>query len=210
MQQTAELLAVNKGDFGLAVAIEGNTVVVGAPTAISQTGLIYVYLRPSGGWVDTYPAAVLTASDNTYGSNFGGALSINNNTIVSGNFLGGTSRTGEAYIFVKPQLGWSDMTETARFSPPNGAQGFGLSVSICRNVAIISAPFTNAEQGIVYVFVRPKSGWKTTGTPAAYFQASDGQVGDVFGGAVSLSGTTALIGAYEHNVARGAAYVFGP
>ncbi len=208
MQQTAELLATNKGDFGLAVAISGNTVVVGAPTAFSQTGAVYVYVKPSTGWTDVEPTATLTASDSSAGSNFGGSLSISGNTILSGAFIA-NNLIGEAYIFVESSTGWKNMTETARLEAPTGAEDFGMSVALGGNTALISAPYSLSSQGVAYIFNKPKNGWVTTSKYNFELKSSDGAPEDLFGASVSLSGQTALIGAFQHNSIRGAAYVFG-
>ena len=206
MQQTAELLATEKGDFGLAVAASGPTVAVGAPTARSQSGLIYLYVKPIGGWKDVGPTAVLTTSDGG-GGNFGGALAMTGQTIISGAAFGGDARTGEGYIYVKPADGWTDMTETAKLNAPSGAQLFGNSVSIFGNTALVGAAFT-APGGAAYVFVRPKTGWVTTSTPKATLRSLDNGGGDLFGVSVSM-GQVAVIGASQHNSLRGAAYVYG-
>jgi hypothetical protein len=208
MQETAELLAANKGDFGLAVAVYSNTVVVGAPTAFDQSGAIYVYTRPANGWRDVEPIATLTASDDTYGANFGGALSLYRNTLLVGAFLANVT-AGEAYVYVRPHGGWVDMKETARLLPPAGSGYFGISVSLSGRVALVGASYLFL-QGSAYVFVQPKSGWRTTSHFRAKLQASDGEVDDLFGSSVSNDGAVQLVGAFQQNVSRGAAYVFGP
>ena len=207
MQQTGELLATVKGDFGLAVGVSGNTIVVGAPTALSQDGVVYVYTKPSGGWRNVHPTAMLTTAVNYPGGNFGGSLSISGSTVIVGAFLANGQRTGEVYIFVKPQSGWTNMTETADLNPPSGAQYFGLSVSISGNAAVVGAP-TSLQSGAAYVFLKPKSGWTTTSHANAQLQALDGASGDYFGNAVSVSGSAVLAGAFQHNLLYGAAYIF--
>jgi len=209
MQQTGELQASDKGDFGLAVAISGNTIVVGAPTAISQEGVVYVYTKPADGWTDVQPVAMLTSKSAFTLANFGGAVSISGNTVVVGAFLAGNLRTGMAYIFVRPQNGWANMTQTAQLFAPIGVQDFGLSVSISGNEIIVGAPFS-AQSGIACVYMRPANGWVTTSRANARLKASDGTNADVFGASVSVSSGTVLVGAFQHNELRGAAYVFGP
>jgi hypothetical protein len=207
MQQTAELNAINKGDFGLAVAIRGTTIVVGSPTASSQqTGVVYVYVKPKGGWKDTDPIATLTASNSTAGGNFGGSISIYAKTIVIGAYLAGN---GAAYIFEKPESGWMDMTENAQLNAPDGAQDFAGAVSISGNTVLVGAPLSFSQQGTVYIFVKPKEGWVTTSNFRVQLEASDGAPGDLFGALVSAAGATAVVGAFGHNSYRGAAYIFG-
>jgi hypothetical protein len=210
MQQTGEFLADEKGDFGLAVAISGNTVLVGAPTAFGESGVVYVYKKPKGGWTDVEPIATLTPSDGygEDGSNFGGAVSISGKTALVGASFAGEQRTGESYVYVKPKSGWKSMTETAQLDAPSDASSFGSSVSIIGDTALIGAPYS-LEQGAAYVFDKPDSGWVTTSTPTAELEASDEGHEDLFGASVSLSKSYTLVGSFQHNELRGAAYIFG-
>src|SRR5262249_16948820 len=72
LTQTAKLTASDgvAGDsFGTAVAIHGDTIVVGAPDQGlhgppgKNLGTIYVFVRPAGGWTDMTETAKLTTSD---------------------------------------------------------------------------------------------------------------------------------------------------
>jgi len=69
----------------------------------------------------------------------------------------------------------------------------------------------NAGQGAVYVFVKPRRGWRSE-TEAAKLTASDGAAGDALGWSVAVSGKTVVAGApfasVNGNSGRGAAYVF--
>ena len=59
--QTAELTASDAAAdsyFGSSVTVSGNTVVVGAPS--DYAGAAYVFIEPTGGWVDTIQTAELT------------------------------------------------------------------------------------------------------------------------------------------------------
>jgi len=209
MQQTGELLASDKGDFGLAVAISGNTIVVGSPTAISQEGVANLYTKPVGGWKDVEPVGTLTSNPVFAGANFGQAVSIAGDTVVVGAFLAGNLRTGMAYIFVEPHNGWGDMTQTAQLFAPAGVQFFGSSVSIGGTTIVVGSPYS-VQTGIACVYVKPANGWVTTSRANALLKASDGANEDLFGASVSVSNGMVLVGAFQHNELRGAAYVFGP
>jgi MYXO-CTERM domain-containing protein len=84
---------------------------------------------------------------------------------------------------------------------------FGHSVSVSGNTLLVGAfnkpEGGHAAQGAAYVYVRSGSSWTQQGP--ALTEAS-GAINDYFGGAVALSGDTALIGAYEKS--DGGAYVF--
>jgi len=208
MQQTGELLATDKGDFGLAVGVSENTIVVGAPTALSQNGVVYVYRKPSEGWTNVQPTAMLTTAVKYAGGNFGGSLSISGTTVVVGASIQ-NDLAGEAYVFVEPQGGWKNMTETGDLLPPTGANLFGTSVAISRNVAVIGTPgYFSYQSGVAYIYVKPTRGWKTTSHFNSQLYPMDGSNEDLFGSSVSISGLTVLAGAPQLNSEYGAAYIF--
>jgi len=80
----------------------------------------------------------------------------------------------------------------------------GSSVSVSGDTAVIGAPGRNNQQGAAYVFVRTGGVW----TQQQELTASGGAAGDAFGGSVSVSGDTALVGADGEGGSQGAAYVF--
>jgi FG-GAP repeat len=81
--QTAELTAPGSTDLGDAVAIDGNTIVAGAvqPDCLNGAGVLDVFTKPAGGWVNATPAATLTdgATDD-----LGDSVAIAGPTIVAG------------------------------------------------------------------------------------------------------------------------------
>ena len=87
-----------------------------------------------------------------------------------------------------------------------------MAVSLSGATALIGAYShmvgSNAAQGAAYVFASTGGAW----SEQAELTAPDGAATDRFGNAVSLSGTTALVGAFTDQVgsneAQGAAYVF--
>jgi hypothetical protein len=213
---------INQDWFGVSSAVSGNTVVVGAFDAnIEQTGAAYVYVKPSSGWGNMTQTATLTPSDG--GQGFGTSVSISGDTVIVGaanasnldlrtlDRQSGAPQTqgpGAAYIFVKPASGWTNMTETAKLTASDGADGdaFGYNVSISGNTAAVGALFAHSGAGAAYVFVKPASGWSKM-TQTAELTASDSSTFDNMG-SVAISGNTVVTGAYGHNNFMGAAYVF--
>jgi hypothetical protein len=94
-------------------------------------------------------------------------------------------------------------------SDGSGVDGFGLSVSISGDTALVGATGDDApafNSGSAHVFVRSGSGW----VEQAKLTASDGAEGDGFG-RVSVSGDTAVVGAPNDDAPylnSGSAYVF--
>ena len=227
MTQTAKLAASDGAEgavFGNAVAISGDTVVAGAShdTIAAQMfqGSAYVFVKPEGGWLDMTQTAKLTASDGEAGDWLGMSVAMSGDTVVAGaayDDIGATLEQGSAYVFVKPEGGWLDMTQTAKLKASDGAASnlFAWSVAVEGNTIAASAYFArvgfNDLQGSAYVFVKPEGGWLDM-TQTAKLTASDGAASDAFGNSVSISGDTIVVGVacddIDANTDQGSAYVF--
>ena len=225
--QTAELTSSDgqgNDQFGWSVAVDGDTVVVGAPThAVGSNagqGAAYVFVKPDSGWADAIQTAELSASGGAANDYFGSSVAINGDTIVvgaGGATVNGYPHQGVAYVFVKPAGGWRDMPQAARLAASDGYAGddFGAAVAINGDNIAVGAPYasigSNTEQGAAYVFVKPSDGW-VDGWQTAKLTASDGSANDVLGVSVALEGDTVLAGAsgatIDGNANGGAAYVF--
>jgi probable HAF family extracellular repeat protein len=205
--------------FGLSVDISGDTVVVGAPIATTNSniveGVVYVFVKPAGGWTNMTETAKLSASDEAAGDVFGWSVSISGNTVAAGEPGNANSPgQGAAYVFVEPPSGWTNMTETAKLTASDGAPSdeFGTSVSISDNTVVAGAHYATISgssqfQGAAYVFVEPPSGWANM-TETAKLTASDAAYAGYLGSSASIDGNTMVAGAPGTGAGRGAAYVF--
>jgi hypothetical protein len=219
-RRLAELTASSgqRGDeIGIAVAVCGSTVVVGASELNSSSiGAAYVFVKGANGWTNMTQKAKLTASDAAAGALFGSSVACSGSTIVVGAphaTVGSNAYQGEAYVFVKPAGGWMNMTETARLTSADakGDDFFGYAVAENGNTIVVGTPQASGKvvaQGKAYIFVEPKSGWKTTSKFNAELTASNAQFDNGLGVSVSLSGNTLVAGAAGVNSVQGAAYVF--
>jgi hypothetical protein len=226
MTETAKLTASNTSAssyLGTSVSTDGNTVIAGAPQA-AFVGQAYVYVRPASGWTSMMETARLTSSDGAPSDLFGNAVSLSGNTVLVGS-PGHPSgqQYGAAYVYVEPQSGWANMTETAELTASNSQpfDSFGTAVLLSGGTALIGAPSvsypsSNWPPGSAYIFRKPASGWKSTSSFDAELTSADGFSGDNFGEAVALGGNAAMVGAifvhwdpsFEHP-GPGAVYVFG-
>ncbi len=207
MTETAKL-AASDGEmafnFGTGVGIDGTTVVVGSPRASAQNpgpGSTYVFVQPTGGWVDMTQTAELTASDGIDYDDFGQSVAISGATVIVG-----APELESAYIFVEPVGGWANMTETAELTASDGQSddGFGWSVSVNGDTAVAGSP-NNQVHGAVYVFVEPANGWSNMTETAKLTTPGANQ----FGFAVSIIERAIVVGApFSNPVHQGAAYVF--
>jgi hypothetical protein len=131
LMQVAELTASDgaKNDsFGFSVALNGSVAVVGAQTATRHDGAVYVFENTGGTWAQV---AKLTASDASRNQFLGTSVAISSDggTIVAG-APGNQFQSGAVYIFVKPQGGWVNMTETAKLTIKMRPSGFGATVAV--------------------------------------------------------------------------------
>jgi hypothetical protein len=201
----------SQGGFGGAVAISGDTVIVGGYDSAEGSGAAYVYVNPSGTVTEN---AELTTS--VPGAPFD-SISIDGNTIVAGSPLapiGNQPELGAAYVYVEPPDGWGNMTETAELVANDESTdcGFGNSVSISGSTVAVGAPRADGRRGFAYVFVEPAHGWNGTQGQTAELEPSNGTRTAIFGISVSLSGDTVAVGAPEESVGtnqeQGAVYIF--
>ena len=213
MNQTAKLTAADgaaNDHFGTSVAIDGNTVVVGANWANGHAGVAYMFTKPGSSWTGVAQTAKLTGSDVNGGAWFGTSVSISGNTVAVGAPYAADATSGDpkgaVYVF-------TNAVQAAKFtaSDPWAGEQFGWSVSISGSTIVVGAPQAyvmvgdyNVMQGAAFVFAGM--------TQAAKLTASDGIANDRFGASVSIDGNTVMVGAAkEGNNVPGAAYVFtGP
>ena len=214
-------------NFGWAMAISGNTAVVGAylddVVGNADQGSVYVFIRTGSTWTQQ---AKLNANDGEAGDQFGISVAISSGassgasgeTIVVGaaaDTVDGKTNQGSAYVFVRSGISWS---QQAKLTANDGlaADSFGNSVAITSDDSgdtVIVGAFAdnvaaNLAQGSAYIFVRSESTWMQQ----AHLFASNGAALDFFGISVAISGETAVVGAWSDNVGvnsnQGSAYVF--
>jgi FG-GAP repeat/Prealbumin-like fold domain len=192
------------GQFGTSVAIDGDTIAVGAfnaKVAGQYAGAVYVFTKPAGGWAIATETAKLTASDAAVNDQLSNSVAIAGGTIAAG-----APGKVAVYVFVKPAGGWANATQTAKLVPGNARDGLGVAVAISGNTIVAGAPgarVLSLPRGAAFVFVKPAAGWSNA-TQTAKLTASDGAQGDWLGQSVAISGDTIVAGAPQ----KGAVYVF--
>ncbi len=212
--QTAKLTASDRaaGDrFGSAVAIDGDTIVVGAyrdSLANGDLGSAYTFTR-TGAAARTQTAKLTVSAPRTNNSGLGRSVAIDGSTIVVGT---DTSLFSHVYTFTRTG---GDRNETAELNPASrgdGSDGFGSSVDIDGDTIVAGATFddngTVIDQGAVYTFT--STGGDRTET--AKLTASDGVATDLLGNSVAIDGDTIVASAPLRKVGddagQGALYTF--
>jgi hypothetical protein len=160
--------------FGTSVAINGDTVVVGANAEdSSQTtitngssasadnsaagaGAAYVFTRSGSSWSQQ---AYLKAANAGANDHFGNSVAINGDTVVV------------------------------------GANGEDSNQTTITNGSSASADNSASGAGAAYVFTRSGSSW----SQQAYLKAANAEAADSFGESVALSGDTIVVSAYSED-----------
>lgn len=151
--------------FGHAVAIAGDTVVVGAwgedstatgingdetATRAQESGAAYVFVRSGANWTQQ---AYLKASNTGADDKFGRAVAISGDTIVVGapdedsaatgvngdQSSNGLARSGAAYVFVRSGTAWSQQAYL-KASNTGTFDRFGWAVGIAGETLVVGAP----------------------------------------------------------------------
>jgi hypothetical protein len=141
--------------------------------------------------------AELTASDGQAGYFLGTSVSVSGNVAVVGApyaTVGSNVLQGAAYIFVKPNTGWTNMTQTAKLTASDGQTfyRFGTTVAISGDTVVVGESVGLGYTLEVYVFVKPAGGW-TDMTETAKLTSSDNN--SEFGYSVAIGGNTVAVGA---------------
>jgi len=208
------------GEFGTSVAIDGDTIVIGAPFETIpgryQSGKAYIYQRTGSSW-----ALVLELNAHNAGDldGFGTSVAIDDGLIVIGapsedsdaTGVGGdwtsdrATSAGAAYVYQKVGPDWV-FTHYLKASNTDAYDRFGRSVSVSGSTIAVGAPGESSgargidgnqsddgadEAGAAYVFVRDGFSW----AQQAYIKASNADWYDSFGIALSLAGDRLAAGA---------------
>ena len=184
------------GDHFGTVAISGNTALVGAENAGSaHGGAVYVFTRSGDTWTQQQE---LTIPGTRPGLLFGKWVALSGSTALIGG-SDATSAVGAVYVFTRSGGVW---TEQQELTVADGVREdrFGATIALSGTTAFIGASGKNASSGAVYVFTESGGTW----TEQQEIDDPANTAGDWFGGAVALSGSTALVGSLFGE----AAYVF--
>ena len=205
--------------FGEAVAISGDTLVVGArwnDAPLQNSGAVFVFERQDGVWTEQ---AYLKAPNADSSDEFGYSLDISGDTLIVGApYEDGNGRgvnpaaqadnsapySGAAYVFMRTNDVWS-FQAYLKASNAEGGDQFGWRVAVSGDTALVTARFEDGSgkgvnpgmegdnlaelAGAAYVFYRSGGVWRQQ----AYLKASNADPGDRFGFHAALDGDTAVI-----------------
>jgi len=199
-----------------ATGVNGNQ----ANNSLDHAGAAYVFVRSGMSWIQQ---AYLKASNTNSNDEFGRAVAVSGDTLVIGAQYEDSNATGingnqadnslinpgAAYVFVRSGTTWSQQAYL-KASNTGAVDFFALTVAVSGDTVVVgadgedsNATGVNGNQanntafsaGAAYVFVRSGATW----SQQAYVKASNTNGGDRFGGSVSVSGDTLVVGAEQED-----------
>jgi hypothetical protein len=214
-QQTARLVLSNPSNyayFGWSVAVEGETIVIGARGGdgiVPDSGAAFVFQRTGGIWSEI---AKLSADDGVGGDYFGESLAISGSTVVVGASRddGAGTDSGSVYLFREVNGTWQQI---AKLTPNDGERGdaFGRSVAIDSNRVLVGTPYDDdlgVDSGACYLFQEQGGQWHQVVKLTA---GDDFPWTDQFGASLAIEGDSIVVGSPYHDFygsSSGAVFVF--
>jgi len=186
--------------FGGSIALEGDTLVVGATgedgdvnstannpndNAIS-TGAVYVFRRNGASWIQE---AYIKASDSTSDCGFGYSIALSGDILAIGAYrenVGSALDAGAVYIYKRSGSNWDFQTRLTHENYKSYDE-FGTRIALSDNTLVVGVP----NVGAVFVYTQNNNEW----SQEAYLQASNAHLSDDFGYAISFSGNKLAVGA---------------
>jgi len=164
--------------FGRGLALDGDTLVVGANEGLADSfGSVYVYVLSDG---DTWTEqAKLTAIGGKMGDGYGSDLAISADTLIVGANLD-PDIGGSVYVYKRSGTEWVEQDKLIA-SDSIGSDEFGLGLATNGNVVVVGS-YKNLNDGVatgsVYIYSLLNGAWTEQ---ASKLLASDGEDGDEFG-----------------------------
>ena len=189
LEQVISANDAQSGDqFGTAVGVDGDTIIVGAPRAQngvgSPAGAVYFFTHSNGVWTQQDKEVNGRSDPGAFGS----AVSLSGDTAVVG-APGNLGNEGQAYIFTRSG-GWSYAATLTSSDALGGAlEQFGHDVDIDGDVIVVAPD----GHDTAFVFVRPGGGW-TSSVESARLTVS----GEALDGAAVSGDTVAASGNSLH------------
>lgn len=187
--------------FGRALAISGDTVVVGAtPQSITgEPGTVYIFERNQGGASNWGEARKIQAPEDPEGDVFGRSVVIDGDRLVVGAIADGHG-PGAVWIFERDHGGVDTWGMVKKLIAPDqsiGVRGwFGFEIAIDGDLMTVHGHLDSStlDTGSVYFFDRNDGGtnnWGFLGMMTGFY------VEDYFGSALAVSGDKVAIGTWS-------------
>jgi hypothetical protein len=186
--------------FGGAMALDGDTLVVGAGEEDLQGGAFYVFERTGTTWDAGTRHTIAGASG------VGASVDLEGDRMVVG-ADGSYSSDGAVFVLGRTPTGWVVEQELTAASPWP-IERLGWSVALHGDTILAGAPYAGdhgPSSGRAYLFERVDGAWQET----ALLLPNDSEAQIRFGSTVALEGDVVAVGAPAFDIARpGSVYLF--
>ena len=170
------------GQFGSAISMTNNTIMVGTP----GKNLVRTFVRNGRAWV---PASDLTPPLGA-SERFGASVSLNGDALIVGAPGLAVSDRGSAHIFERQAGVWTVKYNTT-VDVMTGDDQLGYAVALAGGRAVVGGPTKGDLAPVRALLKNAAAMWQFDATIAS----PDQQASDLFGAALALRGATAIIGA---------------
>ena len=213
-QQGSKLTAAEEsgpGEFGWSVALSGDgaTALVGGRGDAGGVGAAWAFARSGAAWVQQ--GSKLTGGEEAGAGEFGDSVALSgegDTALVGGR--GDAGGVGAVWVFTRSGSTWAQQGSKLTGGEEAGAGEFGDSVALSGegDTALVGGHEDGGGVGAVWVFARSGSTWAQQGSKlTGGEERGKGEFG--WGVALSVDGSTALIGGIGDSAKAGAAWTFG-
>ncbi len=202
--------------FGDAIAIDGDTILVGARGRSGSLGGAYVFRRVAGTWSEE---AILVPAGAVAQDQVGSGVGVSADGAVLGapdplDILGPASGPGSAHVFRRSGSSWAQEA-TLIAADGQSYDQLGHAAAISGDAIVAGAPGDETSgagsrlsgRGAAYVFRNSAGAW----SQETKLVAGDGAAGDRFGHAAAIDGDVIVVGAPlddDGGLDSGSVYVF--
>ena len=176
-------------DYGLSVGLSSEHLVVGAPGAATEEGVVYMYSRTGGS-----SKTLLAERRAPFHYRYGHSLAIKENLLAVGS-QSGAGDVGAAWIYRYDGVDWREK----RFSASDGTHVnyYGWSVAVDYDAVVVGATNAFGSQGSAYLYRWDGEEWTEQ-----QLRASDGTTSDTLGYSVAITGEEILLGDNTNQVSK--------
>jgi len=214
-QILAPNLQATSMNFGSAVAIEDNFLMVGAPNRFfnskEKAGSVYYYKYNGGtakwGILNSGPYKedeLIEHGTPAAFDRFGCSISIDGNYMIIGASGKGGGGKGKACIYKYQSNNWVFVKDIVGSTSVNNDE-FGHKVQVLGNLAYVSAPNHNTNRGIIYIFNRTNGGSDNWGEIQKVVIES-AYINTYFGNDFCFGNSWGIIGNKRSNTLEGQAF----
>jgi FG-GAP-like repeat len=214
-QQGAKLVgtgAVGNAGQGNSVSLSanGNAAILGGSQDNSAAGAAWVFTRSGGVWTQQGNKLVGTGAVGSAQQGASVSLSADGNTAI----VGGPqddSLNGAAWVFTQSGGVWAQqgnkLVGTGAFGGGGAQQGVAIALSGDGKTAILGGPADNSDVGAAWIFTKSGGVWTQQGAKLVGTGAV-GQSNEGNSVALSVNGSTAIMGGPQDNSGVGATWAF--